>query len=102
MVQTEKYKKEILGIIEKARLLNSFIGEYQTHYLNEKAQFTVLLNNGSLELDIEVLRDFEQNPDISFPSKLRREIEFYICPESQYQRAKSSYSKWNQLFGKEK
>jgi hypothetical protein len=101
MVQTEKYKKEIIGIIKKAKQLNSFIGDYVIHYLNERAQFTVLLSNGSLEIEIEAIRAYGQNSTAVFPAKLRRDIEFYVCAESQCLRGKSLNSKWNQLFGRE-
>ena len=101
MIQTDKYKKEIIGLLKKALEINSQLGEYEKHYLTEKARFVVVLTNGRLEIDIEVIKNFAANSEISVSYKLNAIVQSFDVANNRRVRSRKVNRKWKELFGKE-
>ena len=101
MIKTDKYKKGILALTDKATQLNPELGRYETHYLNAEARFIVQLSNGRLEVDIDMARQYEENPDMPQYGRLRK-IAFSLNNEENYYRHASNIdSAWRKLFAKQ-
>ena len=62
MTKTEKYKNGVMAVISLAKGVNSEIGFYQEHYINEGFGFSVKLSNGAINMSIEVAQDYEAQP----------------------------------------
>jgi len=69
MIETTEYQDNIIEIICAARVLNSQIGSYLKHYLNENFNYTVLLCNKGTVI---IPRDFAQG---GIDSMIREELE---------------------------
>ena len=62
MERTTKNKMGILSLINKAREYCNEIGDYEEHFVNERFDFTIKLNNGRLEISRTVAQDYEVQP----------------------------------------
>jgi hypothetical protein len=74
MIQTDKYKKGIIALCLKAAEVNPGLGAYQMHYLNEKARFVAQLTNGQLEIEIDLARQYDLDPERQLSDKLQQLI----------------------------
>ena len=63
MIKTDKYKPSVIAITRRVAALNPLVGDYDSHYLNEKCKFVIRLSNGVIEAPIYLVRDYEKNPD---------------------------------------
>lgn len=59
MTKTGKHKIGVVGVISLARKIESEIGLYQGHYINEHFGFTVRLSNGLIKMSSEIAHDYE-------------------------------------------
>jgi hypothetical protein len=62
MEKTNQYQRGVVEVINLARSINSDIGSYQEHFINERFGFTVRLSNGRIEMSLEVAQDYEAQP----------------------------------------
>src|ERR1700761_4313978 len=98
MIETDKYKKGVMALMRKASEINPQVGNYQTHYLNSQGHFIVQLSNGKLEIDLNLARESDENPERPVSMKLRKAILAYWNEHNPYTRPQSTESKWNKLF----
>lgn len=54
MIKTTKNSSGVMGITSLSRNLNSEIGSYQEHYINENFGYTVRLTNGAINMSSEI------------------------------------------------
>lgn len=59
MIKTTKNSSGVMGITSLSRNLNSEIGSYQEHYINENFGYTVRLTNGAINMSSEIAEDYE-------------------------------------------
>jgi hypothetical protein len=78
MDKTSKHTTGIIGIINRARIYNSEIGYYREHFVNEKFGYTISLNNGRLEMSIEISSDYEIQPESVSEERIKRVAKTFI------------------------
>ena len=100
MIKTDKYKKGVIVLTQKAAEINPLLGNYETHYLSEDARFVVQLSNGKLEIDIEMARVCEQDPEKLIPGKLKKAAFSYREGENIKANASNINTAWKKLFAK--
>ena len=59
MVKTTANAAGVMGVTSLARTLNTQIGSYQEHYLNDDFGYSVRLSNGAIRMSREIAEDFE-------------------------------------------
>lgn len=104
MIKTDKYKKGVIALTQKAAELNPLLGVYEMHYLNKDARFIVQLTNGKLEIEIELARECEENPDQLQYGKIRKVVFPYGEEEDEagHRRHDSPVNTaWRRLFAKQ-
>lgn len=62
MKKTNSHTNGVMGIIFLAQKVNSEIGSYVEHYINERFNFTVKLSNGTINMTLEDAQDYEARP----------------------------------------
>lgn len=62
MTKTTKYQDGVKAVISLVKLINSEIGDYQEHFVNESFIFSVKLTNGAINMSVEVAQDYEAQP----------------------------------------
>jgi len=62
MERTTKNRSGVMALTSLARVVNSKIGDYQEHFINEDFGFSVRLSNGTIRMSIEVAEDYEAQP----------------------------------------
>ena len=102
MIQTDKYKKEIIGLLKKAGQKNERLGDYKCHYLTREAQFFVLLTNGQVEIDLDVVKNFAQKNNTAITYTLNKISYTYSEKSDVYKRKRKAFYKWNSLFSQRK
>lgn len=58
MVKTNANTTGVMGVSSLARALNSQIGSYQEHFLNEDFGYSVKLSNGAIRMSKEIAEDY--------------------------------------------
>ncbi len=53
----------VIGITNLAKVINPEIGNYVEHYINEMFGISVKLSNGAINMSVEIVQDFEANPN---------------------------------------
>ena len=71
MQKTIRYQSGVKGITNLARSINSEIGNYVEHYINEKFCISVKLSNGAITMSVEIAQDFEANSVSIAPEKIK-------------------------------
>jgi len=102
MIPTDKYKKGVIALTQKAAELNPLLGRYEIHYLNERGRFIIQLTNGQLEVDIDMARDFEQNAAVLHEDKLQQVAFSYKDEDKVYKANATVDTAWKKLFAVEK
>jgi len=62
MYKSNSHTNGVKGIIYLAQTINSEIGSYQEHFINENYNFTVKLSNGEIVMSIKIAQDYESRP----------------------------------------
>jgi hypothetical protein len=62
MTKTDEYRNGVIAVTSLARTINSEIGSYQEHFINESFGFSVRLSNGAINMSVEVAQDYEAQP----------------------------------------
>ena len=102
MVETNKFKKGILEVIRLSQEINFRIGTYEKHYLTEHATFIIYLSNGTMEVDIDLARDCEENAEKVIFFRLQRVAYSYKGPNKKYKSLKTNGNQWNRMFEERK
>jgi len=63
MQKTTQYQMGVIGITNLAKVINPEIGNYVEHYINEMFGISVKLSNGAINMSVEIVQDFEANPN---------------------------------------
>jgi hypothetical protein len=66
-----------MGITNLARSINPEIGNYVEHYINELFGISVKLVNGAINLSVEIVQDFEANPDSVDASRIENIVKTF-------------------------
>jgi len=72
MKETKRNSKGIIGILNRARLYNSEIGDYVEHFINEQFNYSVRLTNGRIIIPLAMAQDQEFQPAIITEERLQR------------------------------
>lgn len=72
MTKTTKYQDGVMAVISLLKLINSEIGDYQEHFVNESFIFSVKLTNGSINMSVEVAQDCEAQPSSVTQDRLEK------------------------------
>jgi uncharacterized protein YpmS len=60
MIISNEYTQGVIGVTSLARSMNTSIGSYLEHYINEDFGFTVRLsNNGAIRMSRAIAEDYE-------------------------------------------
>lgn len=59
MTRTEQNKSGVIAVTNRARRMNPEIGSYEEHFVDENSGFTVRLNNGAINMSVEIAQDYE-------------------------------------------
>ena len=62
MTKTNDHRSGVIAVTSLARTINSEIGSYQEHFINERFGFSVRLSNGAIDMSREVAQDYEAQP----------------------------------------
>lgn len=77
MEKTDKYRNGVISVTGLARTVNSEIGSYVEHYINEGFGFSVKLSNGAINMSIEVAQDYEAQPSSVTPERVEKVASTY-------------------------
>jgi len=72
-----KIKQGVIGITNKARVYNSAIGNYQEHFINDRFDYTVRLDNGRIEMSREIAQDYEVQPESISEERIKKVAQSY-------------------------
>jgi hypothetical protein len=72
MTKTTKYQDGVMAVISLLKLINSEIGDYQEHFVNESFIFSVKLTNGVINMSVEVAQDYEAQPNSVTQDRLEK------------------------------
>lgn len=72
MVKTDANTSGVTGVTSLARTLNSQIGSYQEHFLNEDFGYSVRLSNGAIRMSKEIAEDYETMPSSVTNDRVQR------------------------------
>jgi hypothetical protein len=72
MTKTTKYQDGVMAVISLVKLINSEIGDYQEHFVNESFIFSVKLTNGVINMSVEVAQDYEAQPSSVTQDRLEK------------------------------
>ncbi|MBP5982258.1 MAG: hypothetical protein KA734_00940 [Fluviicola sp.] len=72
MTKTTKYQDGVMAVISLVKLINSEIGDYQEHFVNESFIFSVKLTNGAINMSVEVAQDYEAQPSSVTQDRLEK------------------------------
>jgi hypothetical protein len=73
MTKTTKHQDGEMAVISLIKLINSEIGDYQEHFVNESFIFSVTLTNGAINMSVEVAQDYEAQSFKFQPASINRE-----------------------------
>ena len=72
MIKTNENKAGIIGVINMARLIYSFIGKYEEHYIFESNYIVKLTDNCKIVISKELVQDFYNGvQDINKPGLIQ-------------------------------
>lgn len=77
MVKTNANTAGVMGVTSLARNLNTQIGSYQEHFLNENFGYSVRLTNGAIRMSREIAEDFETMQSSVTDERVQRVAETY-------------------------
>ena len=77
MVKTTANTAGVMGVTSLARTLNTQIGSYQEHFLNEDFGYSVRLSNGAIRMSKEIAKDFETMKSSVTNDRVQRVAETY-------------------------
>lgn len=78
MHKTTENKSGVISITNKAREYNSNIGVYQEHFINDRFNYTVRLDNGRIEIPREMAQDYEVQPSSVSEERIKRVAQTYM------------------------
>lgn len=77
MHKTTENTSGVIAITNKARVYNTDIGIYQEHFLNDRFNYTVRLDNGRIEMSREIAQDYEVQPSSISEERIMRVAQSY-------------------------
>ena len=63
MQQTNDHIERVVSLISRARFFDENIGYYQAHYVLDSSTYFIELDNGKLEMPVDMVVQAEQNPE---------------------------------------
>lgn len=72
MTKTTQYQSGVIAVTSLASTLNTEIGDYQEHFINENFGFSVRLSNGKRNMSLEVAQDYEAYPSSVTQDRIER------------------------------
>ncbi len=77
MHKTKENINGVTAITDIARRYNPDIGIYQEHFVNDRFNYTVRLDNGRIEMSREIAQDYEVQPNSISEERVMRVAQSY-------------------------
>ena len=77
MQETTANTTGVMTITDKARVYNNQIGYYQEHFINDRFNYTVHLDNGRIEMPRDIAEDYELQPESIMEERIKKVAQTY-------------------------